>query len=182
MISEHIFDDIPPQLQFLNMVIPLQSRLKLEHCKPHRAAHHLLKCDIINYVKQFPTGYTFANISHPIRCHIIKASALESLFKHVCTAIKWGWRCSLGLSLHLLPYWVYGSTGPCSAFGSETDCRSRGWEFDPGPVSYFCGDWSWNNFYGYSPSCWFKKGWCHLQVKVCVNRLVKLAQEKVWLG
>ena len=33
----------------------------------------------------------------------------------------------------------------------ESDCRSRGREFDPGPVPYFRGDWSWNNFYGHSP-------------------------------
>ena len=33
----------------------------------------------------------------------------------------------------------------------ESDCRSRGPEFDPGPVPYFCGDWSWNNFYNHSP-------------------------------
>ena len=47
------------------------------------------------------------------------------------------------------------------------DCRSRGREFDPGQVPYFRGDWSWNNFYGYSPpSRWFKKGCCQLQTKV----------------
>ena len=33
----------------------------------------------------------------------------------------------------------------------ESDCRSRGREFDPSPVQYFRGDWSWNNFYGHSP-------------------------------
>ena len=37
-------------------------------------------------------------------------------------------------------------TGPCSAVGNvsgnrcESDCRSRGREFDPGPVPYFRGD------------------------------------------
>ena len=37
-----------------------------------------------------------------------------------------------------------------------SDCRSRGREFDPGPVPYFRGDWSWNNFYGHSPPFrWF---------------------------
>ena len=35
----------------------LQFRLKLECCKPHNAAHHLLKCDVINDVKLFPTVY-----------------------------------------------------------------------------------------------------------------------------
>ena len=39
-------------------------------------------------------------------------------------------------------------TGPRSAVGSVSgyrcmsDCRSRGREFDPGPVPYFRGDWS----------------------------------------
>ena len=34
----------------------------------------------------------------------------------------------------------------------ESDCRSRGGEFDLGPVPYFRWDWSWNNLYGHSPS------------------------------
>ena len=53
-------------------------------------------------------------------------------------------------------------TGPRSAVGNVSgyrcmsDCRSRGREFDPGPVPYFRGDWSWNNFYGHSPPFrWF---------------------------
>ena len=51
----------------------------------------------------------------------------------------------------------FAYTGPCSAVGNVSgyrcvsDCRSRGREFDPGPVPYFRGDWSWNNFYGHSP-------------------------------
>ena len=54
------------------------------------------------------------------------------------------------------------STGQHSAVGNVSvyrcvcDCRSRGREFDPGPVPYFRGDWSWNNFYGHSPPFrWF---------------------------
>ena len=35
----------------------LQFRLKLERCKPHNAARHLMKCDVINDVKLFPTVY-----------------------------------------------------------------------------------------------------------------------------
>ena len=53
-------------------------------------------------------------------------------------------------------------TGPRSAVSNVSgyrcvsDCRSRGREFDPGPVPYFRGDWSWNNFYGHSPPFrWF---------------------------
>ena len=35
----------------------LQSHLKFESCKPHKAARHPTKCDIINDVKLFPTVY-----------------------------------------------------------------------------------------------------------------------------
>ena len=48
-------------------------------------------------------------------------------------------------------------TGPHSTVGNvsgnrcESDCKSRGREFDPCPVLYFRGDWSWNNCYGHSP-------------------------------
>ena len=52
--------------------------------------------------------------------------------------------------------------GPLIAFGNVSgyrcvsDCRSRGREFDPGPVPYFRGDWSWNYFYSHSPPFrWF---------------------------
>ena len=61
-----------------------------------------------------------------------------------------------------------------------SDCRSRSHEFNPRPVPYFRGDWSWNNFYSHSPPfCWFKKGCLSVRSK-------KLAQEKndhsCWLG
>ena len=35
----------------------LQSRLKLESCKPQKAAHHPTICGVINDVKLFPTVY-----------------------------------------------------------------------------------------------------------------------------
>ena len=52
-------------------------------------------------------------------------------------AFYWGW----GFVLFL-----WGLTGPRSAVGNVSgyrcvsDCRSRGREFDPGPVPYFRGD------------------------------------------
>ena len=62
------------------------------------------------------------------------------------------------------------TTGPLSTVGSVSDCRSRGCKFNPGPVPYFCGDWSGNNFYGHSPPFrWFKRGCFQLQVKVCAR-------------
>ena len=48
------------------------------------------------------------------------------------------------------------AVGNVSGYRCVSDCNSRGREFDPGPVPYFRGDWSWNNFYGHSPPfCWF---------------------------
>ena len=41
----------------------LQFCLKLECCRPHYAAHHLMKCDVINDVKLFPKAY------HRIYCN-----------------------------------------------------------------------------------------------------------------
>ena len=35
----------------------LQFELKLEYCKPHKAARHPIKCDVINDVELFPTVY-----------------------------------------------------------------------------------------------------------------------------
>ena len=59
--------------------------------------------------------------------------------------------------LYLHVNYITKFTGPGSAVGNvsgnrcESDCRSRGRVFDPGPVPYFRGDWSWNNFYGHYP-------------------------------
>ena len=65
-----------------------------------------------------------------------------------------------------------------------SDCRSRGHEFDPGLVSYFRGDWSWNNIYGplihsRRVVVSYKRKCVHI---LLVNSLFKLTQEKVWLG
>ena len=58
MISDRI--DISrytcPNEIFEYMVVPmlLQSHLKLECCKPLKAAHHLTKCDVSIDIKLFP--------------------------------------------------------------------------------------------------------------------------------
>ena len=77
-------------------------------------------------------------------------------------------------------------TGPCSAIGSEADCRARTHESDHGLAGlapYFRGDRSLSNFYGHSPpadSRWVTSK--SIQVhEVLVNLLVKLSGEKVWL-
>ena len=63
-------------------------------------------------------------------------------------------------------------TGPRSAVGNvsgnrcQSDCRSSCHEFYPCPVPYFRGDWSWNNFYGHSPSL----GWIIQEGLLSVTR------------
>ena len=61
MIFERISVDIPPNKNFEygypHSNALLQFELNLERCKPHKAARHPMKCDIINDVKLFPTVY-----------------------------------------------------------------------------------------------------------------------------
>ena len=109
------------------------------------------------------------------------------------------WPC---VSLNLSMYYPYSSqirsfqlTGPRSAVGNVSgykcvsDCRSRGREFDPGPVPYFRGDWSWNNFYGHSPPFrWFiQEGLLSVTSEsMCTNYWLTacsiLPRKKVWLS
>ena len=65
-------------------------------------------------------------------------------------------------------------TWPCSAVGNmsgnrcESDCRSRGREFDHSPVPYFRGDYEIISTVILLPSAEsFKKDCCQLQAKVC---------------
>ena len=68
-------------------------------------------------------------------------------------------------------------TGPCSTVGNvsgnrcESDCRSRGREFDPGPVPSFVEiDHEIISTVILLPSAEsFKKGCCQLHVKVCTR-------------
>ena len=46
---------------------------------------------------------------------------------------------------------LHRAVGNVSSYRCLSDCRSRGHKFDPDPVPYFSGDWSWNSFYGHSP-------------------------------
>ena len=60
----------------------LQFELKLERCKPHKAAHHPTKCDIINDVKLYPIVYG------RIYCHkFLTLSNQTSRYKLMCIRI-----------------------------------------------------------------------------------------------
>ena len=81
------------------------------------------------------------------------------------------------------------SVGNVSGYRCVSECRSRDRDFDPGPVPYFCGDWSWNNFYSHSPAFgWIiqegllsatSKSMC---TKYWLNVCSSLSRKKVWLG
>ena len=60
----------------------LLSHLKLERCKPHKAAHHPTKCDVINDIILFPTVYG------RIYCHkFLTLSNQTSRYKSKCIRI-----------------------------------------------------------------------------------------------
>ena len=82
MFSKRISDDIPPQMKILNLVIPILIHLKLECCKPHNAACHPMKCDVINDVKMFPAVY------HRIYCHKFLMLSNQKLH-YKTSALEW---------------------------------------------------------------------------------------------
>ena len=63
----------------------LQFKLKLERCKPHKAACHPTKCDEFNDIKLFPTVYRRIYcrnfLRYPIRRRVTNSCALESRIK-----------------------------------------------------------------------------------------------------
>ena len=86
MISDRISDDIRPEMEILNMVIPIlmllcssvsnwsdTSRIKL-----HVMERNVTLLMTSNYFRQYIAGYTDANsLRYPIRRRDTKASALE---------------------------------------------------------------------------------------------------------
>ena len=88
--------------------------------------------------------------------------------------------CGGGMHLLIAGFASIGylyDTGPRSAvskvsgYRCESDCRSRGWEFDPGPVPYFREiDHEITSTVILLPSTEsFMKGCCQLQEKVCAR-------------
>ena len=81
------------------------------------------------------------------------------------------------------------AVGNVSGYRCVSDCRSRGREFDHGPVPYFRGDVSWNDFYGHSPPFrWFiQEGLLSVTSEsTCTNYWLtacsSLPRKKMWLG
>ena len=92
--------------------------------------------------------------------------------------------CIVEIAFHWYQTGPRSAVGNVSGYRCEADCRSRGREFDPGPVPYFRGDWSWNNFYGHSPHSWrvvvsYKRKYVHdFWLTACSS----LPRKKMWLG
>ena len=83
----------------------------------------------------------------------------------------------------IVTFYLFFYTGPCSAVGNVSDCRSRGHKFDPSPVPYFAEiDHEIISAAILLPSTdsrrvfvSYKRKYVH---KVLVNCLVKVAREK----
>ena len=93
-----------------------------------------------------------------VSVHLRPSICLELLsIGHWSNLIHFGLNVNnlLGLPLHSLTLHIH-AVGNVSGYRCVSDCISRGREFDPSPVPYFRGDWSWNDFYGHSPPFrWF---------------------------
>ena len=104
------------------------------------------------------------------------------------------WDCCTSFCANL-----YQSYGPWST--PKFCLSSTSWEhigrispnftyaFLPGPVPYFRGDWSWNNFYSHSPPFrWFiQEGLLSVTsesmcTNYCLTACSSLPRKKVWLG
>ena len=85
MISDRISNDIPPQIKILNVVVPILMHFcnLVSNCKPHIAARHPMKCDIINDIKLFPKVY------RRIYCHkFLMLPNQTSRYKSKCIRMK----------------------------------------------------------------------------------------------
>ena len=91
MTSEHISDDIPPQIKILNTVIPIlisfysliSNWSVANRIKPQKAPCQQTKCDVINEVKLFSTVY------HRIYCRkFLMLSNQTSRCKSNCIRIS----------------------------------------------------------------------------------------------
>ena len=91
-----------------------------------RLNDHLVSLYVVNL------DLNWAVMNGLLEVHFVDCAALQNLF-HRCENET---------------YWRRRAVGNVSG---KSNCRSRGREFDPSLVPYFCGDWSWNNFYGHSP-------------------------------
>ena len=116
-----------------------------------------LLANIIYY--RFPRSIAFANtrLKHQNGCHIWNNFLDVYTNRSTCSYIK---------------FHQGSAVGNVSGYKCVSDCRSRGREFDPGPVPYFRGEIKVrNNFYGHSPPSadLFKRGCCQLQAKVCAQ-------------
>ena len=92
VISDPIFDDIPPYYENFEYCYPhsntlLQFCFNLNSCKLHKAARHQMKCDVINDIKLSLTVYPrifchkFVDIIHSDDS-LTKSIALEFPVQH----------------------------------------------------------------------------------------------------
>ena len=95
-VFQRIYDDIPPQMKSLNIVISILmhfcSFVSNWSVASHIIAHHLLKCDVINDIMLFPTVYPTVYC----RIYTLKFSTLsiqKSRYKSKCIRIFYDFFC-----------------------------------------------------------------------------------------
>ena len=74
---------------YLHSNVLLQFELKMERCKPHKAARLPTKCDVINDIKLFPTVYRmiycrkFLTLSNQTSCYKSKCIRIVFITGHI---------------------------------------------------------------------------------------------------
>ena len=106
--------------------------------KPGHSNRYNLVCTSIEHLDQpaftrslikfFALGTLEWVTKIPIILHIVSDESF--LYAHT----------TLYLMLYIDSYWPRCTVGSVTGNRCESDCRSRGRKFDPGPVSYFRGD------------------------------------------
>ena len=111
-------------------------------------SHCLLRCLCLTIELQ--AAYSTMDLSAaPVRSRTF-IEIIPPLYHHYKHKISHRWY----KIVHGCPPVVTGLHCPVSNVSGkkcQSDCRSRGCEFDLGQVPYFRGDLLWNNFYSHSP-------------------------------
>ena len=160
-VVRRIFNMCMAALRWPHNFAPSEAILAVSHTRPQFSC--ATTAGSLAFVPRQPQEYKMYDNCRILHC----GAALRQMRLHfpikgrfICTTVRSS-RAGSG-----------SAVGNVSGYRSVSDCRSRGCEFDPGPVPYFRGDWSWNDFYGdiLLPSAdSFKKGCCQLQAKVCAR-------------
>ena len=125
---------------------------------------------------------------HPYFVYASSEGYGESVHMHRLAWASVARKCNKYLHFMCWPMSSIDAVGNVSNYRCVSGCRSWDREFDPGPVPYYRGDWSWNNFYGHSPPFrWLiQEGLLsvtseNMYTKYWLTACSSLLRKKVWL-